>query len=483
MKRTFISFGNKSRISKSKNGKLKNRVGNDNIYRHYSSIVIVSKLKVLKHSEMTTSVALAGCLNTAAAVWADGLVEHISKVLELDSKGKAKVKAAFESYCGTPITVKAAKVVSQNLAEKKTLTLVLNYSDKSHALFGAPTKETLLEKLNDANKKNTAGKDGKAKKIFSFNKGLAFGPGWVFAQEHLDAMRKLIKSSKVEVEEIELAALEAKAKETKGKDAKAKSKAPAAAAASDSSDESSASAKDGDDDSDSEDDSSSDDESSKASTKSNKSAAKGSGKGAKTDDASTKLAASTSAKGGKGAKGKDAKTDDASKAKAAKADPKAKDSAKGGAKPKDAKGAKEIKIVKNKWDNEVYETTNLVVRSLPVGAAGRKIQVVIGAQDPKASDKSKGLASVHPLTDEQKDECVKNPNKFEVLTDEKMTSLKKTDPKTHAELLKWISTASKPTKATKGGAKAAAADDSDATSDDSDDSGSNDDSSSDASSD
>jgi hypothetical protein len=404
---------------------------------------------------MTASPALTKVLADAGALWCDGLANHVAEAIGADAKTKKKIVAAVNSYNGTPVHVAKSKKptpVVENLGEKKIVTIVENYSAKSHAIFGAPTKD-IKDKLSALNK-NTLGKDGKTAKVINFKEHLAFGAGWVTANDaHKDAtiksVKKILDKEKIRVEVVEASELLEKAK------AKA-SKTPKAAAGDDDESSDAASGSDADATTAASDASSSDavsaseaSASSKASTAS-KAPTKGKGCQKKAAAAAAKAdEASTKSKGGKKDAKEDKKGDKAAAKeakKAAKAEKKDKKEEKKDAKA-DSKGAKDEsdsrKLVKNEWGNEVLTKadkttlTNMVGRKLPVGVSGKELLVVIGKQDPEAKTSKKGLESVHVLSPEDRNTLVERGLK--PLTDEVMATLKKSAPKVHAELLKWSS--------------------------------------------
>ena len=63
------------------------------------------------------------------------------------------------------------------------LILVLGYSERAHGLFG--DTKTISSKLLAANQEK--------KKIFAYNKNLAFGPGWIIPSKHLKAAREALE--------------------------------------------------------------------------------------------------------------------------------------------------------------------------------------------------------------------------------------------------------------------------------------------------
>ncbi len=91
---------------------------------------------------------------------------------------------------------------------------------------------------------------------------------------------------------------------------------------------------------------------------------------------------------------------------------------------------KPAKAKMNEYGNTVHEETGFVFIHAPVGEAGRNIPIVIGVQNTES--KEKGFASVLPL-DEEAISTAKE-NKFRYLNDEMMVVIKKKNPELHAEL-------------------------------------------------
>lgn len=99
-----------------------------------------------------------------------------------------------------------------------------------------------------------------------------------------------------------------------------------------------------------------------------------------------------------------------------------------------AEKAPTLKAKENAWGNSEDMDTGIVFMKLPVGTSNRNLSIAVGMQDAESDEK--GLASVVPLTDEQKAEC--EEKKWKVLSDEMMAMLKTKEKKLYKELAEML---------------------------------------------
>jgi len=336
------------------------------------------------------------------------LAEHIATATEGDADAILEALDAFEET-----------------DEFDGVTIMLNYGPKSHAIFGT-NKDDHAPIFNEYNKK-----DGN-KKLFSYGKTLAFGPGWtIMDKSKLKVVEALLKKNKVQYTTIERSEHEGEAEAPKAKP-KAKGKAKAAPKA-----KGKAKAKVEEEEEEEE----ADEEEEKPKPK-----AKGKAKAKVAPKAKGKAKVAPKAKGKAKAKveeeEEEAEDEEAPKPKAkGKAKAKAAPKAKGKVAPKaKAKAAPKSKAVKglsarvNAWSNLEEADSGIIFLELAVGGGGRKIKVAVGKQDADAEETVKGLKSVLPL---EKDdlEFLKGKD-LRWLTAEMLEQLSKKDATTHKALEK-----------------------------------------------
>ena len=371
---------------------------------------------------------IATIVSAAVEAKQDLFFDHLTSSLGLEEGAVSEAAASFD-WGVDPFQSKTAAKGKKKVLPKGDgkVYLVLNYGPKSHALFGdtMAISDTVLNPLNE---KCVA--EGK-KKVIGYNKGLAYGPGWVIIdKERVKEVETALKKAKVvydslekieyeklretkakavkddepededpaEVEEEEQEQLEVepiepkvvKAKTVKKVDAKAKTT------------KSEAKAKKTEEAEPAEED---EEVVEAAPAKTVKA------KVAKAKEVTAKAAKTTA----KAAKTKDVK---------AKAAPKAAPKAKG----RDAS----VSVQENKWGNYEDAQSGIVYLQLPTGINGRAESIAIGKQDSDAEYSVKGIESVLPLEQCDIDEC--NKQKRRVLTKSIMETLKKKDAVIFAQL-------------------------------------------------
>ena len=278
-------------------------------------------------------------------------------------------------------------------SETEGLVLIGDYSEKSSALFG--NTKSIWEKLKELN--------GDKKKVVTFNSKLAFGPGIVVTGKYLKEVKKCLKDEGVEFEEKKRVDYE---KEFKGEPVK---KTPA-----------------------------------KKEVK--KTPAKKESKNVtKKNDYSKmtveELKAELEEKGLKKT-GKKAdlieRLESAGESTSDSEDPNvAKKASKTQAKGKKmptSKTAPKLKAKKNEWGNFEDEETGVVFMKLAVGKDGKDKTVAIGVQNTEGE--GQGLETVLPFDEDVVEECKKN--KFEMLTEAMLKTLKKSDKDMYSKIRDWI---------------------------------------------
>lgn len=335
------------------------------------------------------------------------------------------------------------------------IVLVLNYTNKCHALFGDFRKGKL------GVFKTTFLEDKKKSGCF-YQPAFVFGPGWGFPLNKLDVVKKALKGynfREVECEELKEELRSEKKDEVDDTvEEKPKGKAAAKDASSDDDSKHSDSESDLSDDekpqppkgkkaappSDSESDDPPPKSASKSSGKSKvappkdddddddedvppaKAVPKNTGKSkaappkSKSDDEDEDDAppAKAPSKNAKASKTSVKDEDDeppaksASKSKTSKAKDDSDNEVKKSKKSEEAEAAPFKSFTENKWGNKACAVTGIVAMKLPLGKDGKELSVMIGEQDSGAGMKQKGLKSVLPLEDTQIKLCKDNSIKF-----------------------------------------------------------------------
>lgn len=256
----------------------------------------------------------------------------------------------------------------RNWLETKDVVLVLNYSEKSHAIFGDFVKT--YGKFRENYLKLQKGK-------ISFAKALYFGSGWVIVKNAITDLKKNLKASKIEFREIEM------------EDFK-KEMAPQSSQGHTL-----------------QKDSHSEEEKVKPQSK--------------VEEICTTKTTSTTSK----TKVKEEPPKKEVQVVLSKKDTKpiATKVSKGD-EPNIIKGPLKEEITKNEWGNMAGEDTGLVFMNLPVGVKG-KVKVAIGYQDPEPKKGATKLDTVKNLKTSHKEEA--KLYNYKVLTDTMVDTIRLTD--------------------------------------------------------
>lgn len=301
--------------------------------------------------------------------------------------------------------------VRQYEKQKEGISIVLNYSPKTHAISGN-TKE-IKDKLMALNENG--------KKLVSYNANLSFGPGWVVMdKERLSEITDMFEENGIEFRQVEKDGKSVSRKTVEPKKTATKSVASKKVPPKEESDN---------DDNDEEEDV---DYSSltlvqlKSLLKDKKLPVSG-----KKDELVERLTAAEKSKAS-------TKTKTVSKAKTS-AKPASKttkkvatDSIKGVAPPK-SKSAAPKKLTAKKNDHGNYEEadTGIIFVELPVGADGKKINVAVGIQNPDSDEM--GIESVNPLDSDMITEC--KDKSWRYLTNDMIKIVKKVDEEMYEKLV------------------------------------------------
>ncbi len=157
---------------------------------------------------------IATIVSAAVEAKQDLFFDHLTSSLGLEEGAVSEAAASFD-WGVDPFQSKTAAKGKKKVLPKGDgkVYLVLNYGPKSHALFGdtMAISDTVLNPLNE---KCVA--EGK-KKVIGYNKGLAYGPGWVIIdKERVKEVETALKKAKVVYDSLEKIEYE-KLRETKAK--------------------------------------------------------------------------------------------------------------------------------------------------------------------------------------------------------------------------------------------------------------------------
>lgn len=277
------------------------------------------------------------------------------------------VQTHVEGYVNTSSTD-----YKRNWLETKDVVLVLNYSEKSHAIFGDFVKT--YGKFRENYLKLQKGK-------ISFAKALYFGSGWVMVKNAITDLKKNLKASKIEFREVEMEAFK-KEMSPQGEDTLQK-------------------------------DSHSEEEKEVITKVKPQS---------KVADVCTTKTTSTTPKEDKKVKEEPPKKE--VKVVFSKDTVPIATKVSKGDDPDVIKGPLKEEITKNEWGNMAGEDTGLVFMNLPVGVKGR-VKVAIGYQDPEPKKGTMKLDTVKNLKTSHKEEA--KLYNYKVLTDTMVDTIRLTD--------------------------------------------------------
>jgi hypothetical protein len=260
----------------------------------------------------------------------------------------------------------AAENLVQKWVGKSDVVLVLNYTDKTHALFGDFAK-THLGFKNDFLKQTS---------WMKYNQTLAFGPGWIVIDKiKVAELRKALKSKNIAFREVE-----------KDEFVKELSKTKTVAEISESLEEEVKKSK-------------------------------------KEVETKSKIPEPTISKS------KNVKEPDVRKEKPEVKKTETKVEVKRTETKVEMKKAEPVasKITKNQWGNFVQESSGLVFKKLPIGEKGKLVLCIIGYQDSDPEEDETGIDTVLPLTPDHLEEAVKNHSKYPTMTEETIKKVRNVD--------------------------------------------------------
>jgi len=261
----------------------------------------------------------------------------------------------------------APESLAQKWVGKPDVVLVLNYTDKSHALFGDFAKTHLGFKNDYLKQQNW----------LIFNQSLAFGPGWVIRDKtKVGELRKALKSKNIAFRELE-------------KDEFVKELTKTVTEISESVEDEPKSTKKV--------------EPPKSKSKSSET---------KTSETKSKTVKEPEVHKEK-TEVKKTETKEVKKTEVKKPEVKVEPVA--------------SKITKNQWGNFVHGPSGLVFKKLPIGEKGKLVLCIIGYQDPEPEEGETEIDTVLPLTSDHLEEAAKNHSKYTIMTEETIKKVRNVD--------------------------------------------------------